>query len=170
MLPGSCFIANTTVQEYCLQRSRHWFIEGCPSSHGWLAVLGLVLYIAFFSPGMGPVPWAVNSEIYPSKYRGMCGGIAATVNWICNLIVAQSFLSLINALGTAKTFIVFAAITLAAFLFVLAFVPETKGLSFEEVEKLWQEKAKGWSKFKKGSQKKSLLDKDQKPQTSRRDI
>ncbi|MBD4020188.1 MFS transporter, partial [Xanthomonas citri pv. citri] len=44
---------------------------------GWLAVLGLALYISFFAPGMGPVPWTVNSEIYPESYRGICGGMSA---------------------------------------------------------------------------------------------
>ncbi|MCI10348.1 inositol transporter 1-like, partial [Trifolium medium] len=37
--------------------------------YGWLAVIGLGLYIGFFSPGMGPVPWTINSEIYPEEYR-----------------------------------------------------------------------------------------------------
>lgn len=168
MLPGSCFVANTTAETYCLQQSRHWYDEGCPSSHGWLAILGLVLYIAFFSPGMGSVPWAVNSEIYPAKYRGRCGGIAATVNWICNLIVAQSFLSLVDALGTPITFMVFAAITFVAFFFVLAFVPETKGLTFEEIENLWEKRAKGQSKTKKTSAlTESLLNNRQKSQSIR---
>ncbi|KAL5998103.1 Integrin alpha chain-like protein (Alpha-int1) [Asimina triloba] len=115
----------------------------CPSSFGWFAVAGLALYIAFFSPGMGPVPWAVNSEIYPEAYRGMCGGMSATVNWVSNLIVAQSFLSLAEAVGTATTFLILAVIAVAAFAFVVLFVPETKGLSFEQVERLWKEKAWG---------------------------
>ncbi|XP_028798520.1 inositol transporter 1 isoform X2 [Neltuma alba] len=76
--------------------------------YGWLAILGLALYIAFFSPGMGPVPWTVNSEIYPEEYRGICGGMAATVNWVSNLIVAQSFLSIAAALGTGSTFLIIA--------------------------------------------------------------
>ncbi|KAG6667450.1 inositol transporter 1 [Carya illinoinensis] len=111
--------------------------------YGWIAVLGLALYIGFFSPGMGPVPWTVNSEIYPEAYRGMCGGMAATVNWISNLIVAQSFLSLAEAAGTGATFLILAGIAAVAFVFVIAYVPETKGLTFEEVEKIWKERAWG---------------------------
>ncbi|KAI3706274.1 hypothetical protein L6452_23893 [Arctium lappa] len=112
---------------------------------GWIAVLGLALYIAFFAPGMGPVPWTVNSEIYPQSYRGICGGMSATVNWISNLMVAQSFLSVADAVGTEWTFLILAAITVAAIGFVFVFVPETKGLTFEEVEKIWKEKAWGSS-------------------------
>jgi SP family myo-inositol transporter-like MFS transporter 13 len=111
--------------------------------YGWLAVVGLALYIAFFSPGMGPVPWTVNSEVYPQEYRGMCGGMSATVNWVSNLIVAQSFLSIAEAAGTGPTFLLLAVIAVVAFLFVVFFVPETKGLTFDEVELLWRERAWG---------------------------
>ncbi|KAH7681313.1 Sugar/inositol transporter protein [Dioscorea alata] len=110
---------------------------------GWFAVLGLALYIASFAPGMGPVPWAVNSEIYPEAYRGVCGGMSATVNWVCNLIVAQTFLSVVALVGTAATFLMIAGIAIIAFGFVTAFVPETKGLSFDQVERLWKDKAWG---------------------------
>ncbi|XP_076884882.1 inositol transporter 1-like [Bidens hawaiensis] len=110
---------------------------------GWIAVLGLTLYIAFFAPGMGPVPWTVNSEIYPESYRGTCSGMSATVNWISNLIVAQSFLSVADAVGTGSTFLILAGIAVAAFVFVYVFVPETKGLTFDEVERIWKERAWG---------------------------
>ncbi|WOL11276.1 inositol transporter 1 [Canna indica] len=110
---------------------------------GWFAVIGLALYIASFSPGMGPVPWAVNSEIYPEAYRGVCGGMSATVNWVSNLIVSQTFLSVVALVGTAWTFLIIAGFAVLAFVFVAIFVPETKGLNFEEVERLWKERAWG---------------------------
>jgi len=70
---------------------------------GWLAVFGL----AFFAPGMGPVPWTVNSEIYPQEYRGMCGGMCATVNRICSvLIMSTSFLSVVDAIELGQSFMV----------------------------------------------------------------
>ena len=91
---------------------------------------------------MGPVPWTVNSEVYPLQYRGTCGGIAAMSNWISNLIVSESFLSLTEVVGTAATFLIFGVVALIALVFVWKFVPETKGLSFEQVENLFkQEKA-----------------------------
>ncbi|VFQ67070.1 unnamed protein product [Cuscuta campestris] len=111
--------------------------------YGWVAVVGLALYIAFFAPGMGPVPWTVSSEIYPEAYRGICGGMSATVNWISNIIVAESFLSLAEAIGTGPTFLMFAGMAVAAFGFVVAFVPETKGLTFDEVERIWKDRASG---------------------------
>ncbi|EXB25440.1 putative inositol transporter 2 [Morus notabilis] len=136
LLPGACLISNDTVKDKCQDQSRLWYTRGCPSKYGWLALIGLALYIIFFSPGMGTVPWIVNSEIYPLRFRGLCGGIAATANWISNLIVAQSFLSLTEAIGTSWTFLIFGLFSVVALIFVVVCVPETKGLPIEEVEKM----------------------------------
>ncbi|CAK7350180.1 unnamed protein product [Dovyalis caffra] len=136
LLPGSCLISNDTVKDLCHNNNREWYTRGCPSKYGWVALIGLALYIISFSPGMGTVPWIVNSEIYPLRFRGVCGGIAATANWISNLIVAQSFLSLTQAIGTSWTFLIFGVISVVALIFVLIYVPETKGLPIEEVEKM----------------------------------
>lgn len=121
----------------CIQSSRSWYTDGCPSNYGWLALVGLVLYIAAFSPGMGPVPWAVNAEIYPQKYRGIGGGAAATANWISNFVVAQTFLTLVGYWGPSSTFLLCAGISSIAFCFVAIAVPDTKGLTLLGVEKMW---------------------------------
>ncbi|ERN05336.1 hypothetical protein AMTR_s00007p00184110 [Amborella trichopoda] len=138
MQPGNCLIYNSTAGATCLASSGLWFTQACPSRHGWLALVGLILYIMAFSPGMGPVPWAVNSEIYPAHLRGVCEGIAATANWVANLAVALSFLSLAHILGASGTFFLFACMASIAILFVYLLVPETKGLSLQEVEKMWE--------------------------------
>jgi MFS transporter, SP family, solute carrier family 2 (myo-inositol transporter), member 13 len=119
-------------------------------------VIGLALYIAFFAPGMGPVPWTVNSEIYPEAYRGICGGMSATVNWVSNLIVAQTFLSIVELVGTGGTFLIIAGISVVALVFVLIIVPETKGLAFEQVERMWKERAWGSEAASGGSTEKLL--------------
>lgn len=136
LLPGACLLSNSTVRDTCHSEDRLWYTRGCPSQYGWLAMAGLALYIAFFSPGMGTVPWIVNSEIYPLRHRGVCGGVAATANWVSNLAVAQSFLSLTEAIGPAWTFLIFGCLSVAALAFVLVCVPETKGLPIEEVESM----------------------------------
>ncbi|KAI7726169.1 hypothetical protein M8C21_020388 [Ambrosia artemisiifolia] len=165
LLPGACLISDDslkisgkTVTDTCHGEGRLWYTRGCPSKLGWLALVGLALYIIFFSPGMGTVPWIVNSEIYPLRFRGVCGGIAATANWISNLIVAQSFLSLTEAIGTSWTFLGFGVISVVALVFVLVFVPETKGLPIEDVEKMLEERAfhlKFWEKRPKIVKKQS---------------
>ncbi|XP_050234652.1 probable inositol transporter 2 [Mercurialis annua] len=151
LLPGVCVSATNAVKHLCNGDHREWFTRGCPSKYGGAAIVGLAAYIIFFAPGMGTVPWVVNSEIYPLRFRGICGGIAATSNWISNLIVAQTFLTLTKVLGTSWTFFMFGVISVVALFFVLVFVPETKGLPIEEVEKLLEDRPLHYKFWKKES-------------------
>ncbi|KAJ4822588.1 Inositol transporter 4 [Turnera subulata] len=136
--PGACLIENKEIEGVCKGQGRVWFEEGCPSKIGFVAVVLLGVYILCYSPGMGTAPWIVNSEIYPLRYRGVGGGIAAVANWTSNLIVSLTFLSLTEALGVAGTFLLFAAISFCGLVAIYLLVPETKGLQFEEVERLLQ--------------------------------
>ncbi|XXG66018.1 hypothetical protein AAC387_Pa05g3578 [Persea americana] len=147
--PGACLVSDSAVEDLCHNEHRIWYEKGCPSNNGWMALIGLALYIIFFSPGMGTVPWIVNSEIYPLRFRGVGGGIAATANWVSNLIVAQTFLSLTQAIGTSWTFLLFGLVSVVALIFVMFFVPETKGLPIEEIEKMLEQRTvqlKFWKK------------------------
>ncbi|XP_057428721.1 inositol transporter 4-like [Lotus japonicus] len=143
-LPGACLAAEKGIRGACRAQNRVWFSKGCPSKIGVLAVVILGLYILAYAPGMGTVPWVLNSEIYPLRFRGLGGGIAAVFNWCANLLLSESFLSMVKALGTSGTFLVFAGFSLIGLVFIYALVPETKGLQFEEVEKLLQ---KGFKPF-----------------------
>jgi SP family myo-inositol transporter-like MFS transporter 13 len=82
------------------------------------------------------------------RYRGICGGMTSTAVWVSNLIVSQSFLSVIEAIGTAWTFMVFGIISCLAIIFVIVFVPETKGVPMEEMERMLEERSLGfhWNK------------------------
>ncbi|XP_057428585.1 probable inositol transporter 2 isoform X2 [Lotus japonicus] len=156
LLPGACLISDDTTKDMCGNDHRAWYTRGCPSKFGWAALVGLALYIITFSPGMGTVPWVINSEIYPLRYRGVCGGIASTTVWISNLIVSQSFLSLTQTIGTAWTFMMFGILAVVAIFFVIVFVPETKGVPMEEVEKMLEQRSlqfKFWQKRDSGSEK-----------------
>ncbi|KAH9749846.1 Inositol transporter 4 [Citrus sinensis] len=134
---SSCLVAlAVSTDTLCSDEHRTYFISGCPSSFGWLAVVFLGAYIITYSPGMGTAPWIVNSEIYPLRYRGVGGGIAAVSNWTSNLIVSLTFLTLTEALGSAGTFLLFAGFSLLGLVAIYLLVPETKGLAFEEVEKM----------------------------------
>ncbi|EEF34614.1 sugar transporter, putative [Ricinus communis] len=138
-LPGACVAATKDLKSACKAEHGVFFEQGCPSRFGFLAVILLALYIIVYAPGMGTVPWIVNSEIYPLRYRGLGGGIAAVSNWSSNLIVSESYLTLTENLGAGGTFFVFAVISCISLCFIYRFVPETKGLKFEEVEKILEE-------------------------------
>ncbi|KAF5951021.1 hypothetical protein HYC85_013014 [Camellia sinensis] len=134
--PGACLVDSNDIKSACKAEHRVWYTNGCPSKFGFLAVILLGAYIISYSPGMGTVPWIINSEIYPLRYRGIGGGIAAVSNWVSNLIVSETFLSLTEALGSAGTFLLFALFSFIGLIAIYLLVPETKGLQFEEVEKL----------------------------------
>ncbi|KAJ7967804.1 Inositol transporter like [Quillaja saponaria] len=148
--PGACLASNKDIRGACRGEQRVWFSEGCPSRVGFLAILLLGLYIIMYSPGMGTVPWIVNSEIYPLRFRGVGGGMAAVANWCSNLIVSETFLTLTNAVGSSGTFLLFAGFSTIGLIAIYFLVPETKGLQFEEVEKL----------LKKGYKPKALRGKE----------
>ncbi|EEF34150.1 sugar transporter, putative [Ricinus communis] len=138
-LPGACLDLTKATRGACGAEHRVFFEQGCPSRFGFFAVVLLALYIITYAPGMGTVPWIVNSEIYPLRYRGLGGGIAAVSNWSSNLLVSDTFLTLTEHLGAGGTFLLFAGVSCISLVFIYWFVPETKGLQFEEVERILEE-------------------------------
>lgn len=111
-------------------------LPGLSGSLGLLAVISLMIYVGSFAIGLGPVFWLMISEIYPLKIRGRAMSTATVVNWAMNLLVAITFLSLIQLLGTSGTFWLYAVVSILAVVFVYLRVPETKGKSLEEIEKM----------------------------------
>lgn len=134
--PGGCVMETSEMRSACGAEHREYFTEGCPSKFGFLAIVVLGLYMITYSPGMGTVPWILNSEIYPLRYRGICGGIGAVTLWCANLIVSETFLTLTEALGTAGTFLLYAGFSFVGLIFIFFLVPETKGLPIEEIERM----------------------------------
>lgn len=99
-----------------------------------------MLYLLSFAPGLGPVPWAVNAEIYPAEIRGLAGGAAATTNWLTNFLVSQCFLTVGEAVGISGVFLIYACCALVGFILVCIYLPETKGLTFEEIQRMYKSK------------------------------
>jgi sugar porter (SP) family MFS transporter len=108
---------------------------------GWLAIVCVTVYIAFFSFGLGAVIWVVVSEIYPLTVRGSGMAMATTGHWVANFVVSLTYLSLIQAIGETFTLWLYAVMCVGAFLFCYFLVPETKGRSLEEIEEDLREKA-----------------------------
>ena len=89
--------------------------------------------------GLGPVFWLLISEIYPVKIRGLAMSIATVANWGANLLVALTFLTLIQFMGRPGTFWLYGLVGIAAWIFAYILVPETKGRSLEDIEAHWRE-------------------------------
>ncbi len=103
----------------------------------WVAVGSLVSYIVCFAFSLGPIGWILVSEVFPLKIRGLAMSICTVSNFAFNFFVVGSFPILINRLGGAVTFWGFAAVSLLCIIFVFFFVPETKGISLEQIESNW---------------------------------
>jgi sugar porter (SP) family MFS transporter len=105
---------------------------------GDVAVGGLVVYVACFAVGLGPVFWLIISEIYPLAVRGAAMSAATVANWAMNLAVAVTFLTLVKVLGHAATFLAYGVLTVGAWFFIYKLVPETRGKTLEQIEEHWR--------------------------------
>ncbi|XP_019895925.1 solute carrier family 2 member 13b isoform X2 [Esox lucius] len=114
-----------------------WAYNYCPTPYSWIVLLGLILYLAFFAPGMGPMPWTVNSEIYPLWARSTGNACSAGVNWICNVLVSLTFLHVAEYLTYYGAFFLYSGLALLGLLFVFGCLPETQGRRLEEIEDLF---------------------------------
>ncbi len=103
-----------------------------------VAVITLMAYVAFFAISLGPIFWLLIAEIFPLKIRGQAEGTAASMNWISNLVVSMTFLSLVELIGLAWAFWLYGLLAIAALAFCYYLVPETKGRSLEEIEASWR--------------------------------
>ena len=84
------------------------------------------------------MPWTINAEIYPFHVRSRCIGITTAVNWICNLIVSFTFLSLTRECTTYGAFWLYAGICVFGVVYLYWKLPETKGVPLDDIEKLFQ--------------------------------
>ncbi len=115
-----------------------FFMRGEGGPTGWITAGSLMAYVGFFAVGLGPVFWLLIAEIYPLRVRGLAMSAATLVNWATNLLVALTFLSLVDWIGTSTTFWLYAAVAGVALLFTWRLVPETKGKTLEQIEAHWQ--------------------------------
>mmetsp|Transcript_80203 Transcript_80203/g.248930 ORF Transcript_80203/g.248930 Transcript_80203/m.248930 type:complete len:517 (+) Transcript_80203:112-1662(+) len=130
------------------------FATGCVFSRNEVSqvsvVVAVVVYLVFFGVGLSPVPWTVNAEIYPLHVRAQCVSMSTCANWIMNFVVAQTFLSFSKGMSTHRDnpkahpdgiFWLYSGISAVGLFFVWFRMPETKGLSLEEIGDLFQAEA-----------------------------
>ncbi|XP_073052977.1 probable plastidic glucose transporter 3 [Primulina eburnea] len=108
------------------------FLQG--SGNMYLSVAGMLLFVATFSLGAGPVPGLLLSEIFPGRIRATAMAICMAVHWVINFFVGLLFLHLLEILGPKTLYTMFATVCLMAVVFVKKNVVETKGKSLQEIE------------------------------------
>ena len=108
------------------------------SSLKWVVVGSLVTYIICFAMSLGPIGWILVSEVFPLRIRGIAMSVCTVSNFAFNFFVVGSFPVLLHRIGGAWTFWIFGIVSILCIIFVYFFVPETKGISLEEIESNWR--------------------------------
>ena len=109
--------------------------KGLQQHGGGIALVALMVYIAGFAAGLGPVFWLMISEIFPLRVRPPAMSVSTVGNWAANFVVSFTFLSLISAAGRSGTFWIYAAIGVFSTIYFFVKVPETKDRTLEEIER-----------------------------------
>jgi MFS family permease len=117
------------------------FSENAAGGAGIL--LCIIGFIASFAFSQGAVIWVFLAEIFPNKVRAKGQALGSFTHWVMNAIIAWTFPTVLTTLGGGKAFLFFALMMIPFFLFVWNMLPETKGKSLEELEKIVVRDARG---------------------------
>ncbi|XP_076295213.1 facilitated trehalose transporter Tret1-like [Lasioglossum baleicum] len=131
---------SSIVMCFCLVALGIFFIlkdqnPATADSLSWLPLLSACVYILAFCLGAGPIPWAYMGEIFPSNVKGVAASCAGFFNWMLAFIVTMSFSAAAEALGTAVVLFFFAVICCLSVVFILFCMIETKGKTFDEIQR-----------------------------------
>ena len=102
-----------------------------------IILISLFVYIGGYQVGFGPISWLLISEIFPLEVRGKAVSIAVVTNFFWNTVMTFFFPVELSIIGSASTFYLYAMILVSGIYFINKRVPETKGLSLEEIEEFF---------------------------------
>ena len=112
----------------------HYFYESLFGSAG--VVVFIIGFIAFFAFSQGAVIWVFLAEIFPNKVRSKGQALGSFTHWIMNAVIGLIFPIALTSFGGGSVFMFFALMMVPFFFFVFKLLPETKGKSLEELEKI----------------------------------
>ncbi|MCK2181174.1 sugar porter family MFS transporter [Hafnia paralvei] len=125
-----------SVMAICMASMGYMFFVGITSAtEQYTAVTLLLIFIVGFAMSAGPLIWVLCSEIQPLAGRDFGVTCSTMANWIANMIIGATFLTLIDTIGSAGTFWLYAGLNVVCIVLTLLFVPETKNISLENIEK-----------------------------------
>ncbi|KAH6830632.1 polyol/monosaccharide transporter 5 [Perilla frutescens var. hirtella] len=102
-----------------------------------LCLGSVLMYVAFFSIGMGPITWVYSSEIFPLRLRAQGCSLGVAANRVTSGVLSMTFLSLTKAITIGGAFFLYAGIAFIALLFFYSLYPETQGRTLEEMDTLF---------------------------------
>ena len=103
---------------------------------GFLILAFILVYIASFAASLGPITWVFIAEIYPNRLRSEAMSVAVVFLWAAVFLVSLTFPYMLNALGGGTAFLVFGSMCVVYLVFLITKIPETKGKSLEELERI----------------------------------
>nr|AJP61932.1 myo-inositol/H symporter 1 [Herpetomonas muscarum] len=127
---------------------------------GWLFLALLSVFLAFYAPGIGCIPWVMMGEIFPTHLRTSAASVATMANWGANVLVSQVFPILLGAIGVGGTFAIIVGLLALGLVFLWFFAVETKGLTLEQVDNLFRRRAGLEPHFHSGSDEEIFRDMD----------
>jgi MFS family permease len=130
--------ANLSAAQSAPLKIEHAYITPVPSTtNGWIVALFLYAFIAFFAMGPGVCVWLALSELMPTRIRSNGMSVALVLNQAVSTALAAIFLPVVGKYGYSTMFYLFAAFTVVYFITAAFFLPETKGKTLEEIERLF---------------------------------
>jgi len=102
-----------------------------------LVLIAMFSYIGGYQIGFGPITWLVVSEVFPQNVRGPATALGVELNYLLNFLVQFGLPIVQVQVGWGPTFLLFASVLVSALFFVRTYVPETSGMSLEEIEAHW---------------------------------
>ena len=152
------FIGMTGITVSLLSLSTCFFFMNQMVDMGkWMAICLVFLYVAFFAISIGPLGWLIISEVFPQHVRGLGASLGSLSVWFFNTIVTFTFFKIVQAFSVSGTeilvegessgnpagaFCFYALIAIAGLIWGYFYVPETKGVSLEKIEKHWRNRGK----------------------------
>ncbi|GAA5890014.1 hypothetical protein JCM6882_009199 [Rhodosporidiobolus microsporus] len=119
---------------FLLMTGFSFFIPEGTTARTAVVCLGIYLHCCAYSPTEGPVPFAYSAEAFPFAVRDVGMSFATATTWCFNFIVALTFPRLLDAFTPQGAFGWYAGWNAVGTVLVLLFMPETKGLSLEELD------------------------------------
>lgn len=108
---------------------------------GILPLVSLMVYVGAFSVGFGPLPWAVNAEMFPQEAKDAGSSLITLFNWLCAFLVSKFQKNLNDAINPSGGYFLFGAICFLGVFFVIFLTPETKGKTNEDMRNYFLEKS-----------------------------
>jgi len=113
-----------------------WGFSAGEGAHPRLILFGIMGFVASFAVSLGPVMWVLFAELFPNRVRGVAISFVGLVNSATAFLVTLVFPWQLQSLGSATTFLIYGVLAVAGLAFVVRVLPETKGCSLEELEKV----------------------------------